>query len=471
MKVNAYLTQELEFTNVSRLAGGVVAYDRTLREQAPTEEPMFKGVNYVFDGRMGRKITDDQLGTCYTCGSKTNLVTNCKNENCHRRMVQCGDCSNSFFGTCSGGCRTRIVNSGMAPMKNLVRSSPDGENLFGHSEDDEEKKDSIEDDEVYSTLDEYSAAYSSRSPSIYKEMELNTAALLPTGAHMVSGSTQGSLLTTLAAMSREGRILEIGTFTGYATARLLEGAAAAGACIGTDTIGTLARGGPFVLSLERDRRALAVASAHLKVMTEHGIGDVGASEASRLREVDLGTFLDVLFPCQTRSARRCSSHSSFCITYSSLGDFVDESISFIYKNIAGCELRRVNDALATIEEMAASNDDMQAPFDIVFVDADKTRLMDYVNALVSNDRVLKKGGLILVDNVLWKGLVLGAGRNTGGYDSGDELSEDEESLRKNRRARKLANKMHRFNSAVRRDNRVDVLLLNVRDGLSMIRKR
>ncbi len=132
----------------------------------------------------------------------------------------------------------------------------------------------------------------------------------------------------------------------------------------------------------------------------------------------------------------------------------------------------MNDALATIEEMSSSNDHTShAPFDIVFVDADKTRLMDYVNALVSNDRVLKKGGLILVDNVLWKGLVMGAGRNNG-YDSGhEELSEDEESLRKNRRARKLANKMHRFNTAMRRDDRVEVLILNVRDGLSMIRKR
>jgi len=85
VKVNAYLTQELDFTNVSRLAGGVVAYDRTLNEQAPEEAPLFKGVNFVFDGRMGRRITDDQLGTCYTCGSKTHLISNCKNENCHRR--------------------------------------------------------------------------------------------------------------------------------------------------------------------------------------------------------------------------------------------------------------------------------------------------------------------------------------------------------------------------------------------------
>jgi len=132
-------------------------------------------------------------------------------------------------------------------------------------------------------------------------------------------------------------------------------------------------------------------------------------------------------------------------------------------------LLRVNDALATLEEMASCNP-TQAAFDIVFVDADKTRLIDYVNALVSNDRVLKRGGLILVDNVLWKGLVLDASSN--GYDSGgDEPSEDEESLRRNRRARKLANKMHRFNSAVVRDDRVEVLMMNIRDGLSLIRKR
>ena len=85
VKVASYLTQEMDFTNVSRLAGGVVAYDRILNEQAPAEEPMFKGTNYVFDGRMGRRITDDKLGSCHTCGKKTHLVTNCKNSNCHRR--------------------------------------------------------------------------------------------------------------------------------------------------------------------------------------------------------------------------------------------------------------------------------------------------------------------------------------------------------------------------------------------------
>ena len=40
-------------------------------------------------------------------------------------------------------------------------------------------------------------------------------------------------------------------------------------------------------------------------------------------------------------------------------------------------------------------------FDLVFVDADKTRLLEYVEACVINDSVLKKGGLIVVDNTLW----------------------------------------------------------------------
>jgi predicted O-methyltransferase YrrM len=182
--------------------------------------------------------------------------------------------------------------------------------------------------------------------------------------------------------------------------------------------------------------------AHLNVMTKYGIGELGASKLG-----DIG--LDVK------------------------ESFTGNSATFVYNDIAGCELVKVNDALATVEEMASFHPP-EAAFDIVFIDADKTRLIDYVNALVGNDRVLKKGGLILVDNVLWKGLVLDAAANGNGYDSGsdsDEHSEDDESLKKNRRARKLANKMHRFNSAVVKDSRVNVLMMNVRDGLSVIRKR
>lgn len=139
-----------------------------------------------------------------------------------------------------------------------------------------------------------------------------------------------------------------------------------------------------------------------------------------------------------------------------------------YKGVAGCEVVRVTDALATVEEMAQGQGTLQpAPFDIVFIDADKTRLLDYVEACVSSDLVLKKGGMIVVDNVLWKGLVLEA--STGEFSSSDSESEDE--AKKSRRARKLATKMHLFNSGIVNDERVEVVVLPMRDGLSVIRKR
>lgn len=360
-------------------------------------------------------------------------------------MVQCEHCSGSFFGTCSEACKTRVVNEGSVPTKgrHLADKVPKSDKkLFAWEE--ENRKDGSK---IYSTLDDYSSAHSTDIKPLLREIEKNTAAFLPSGAHMVSGSMQGSLLTTLTSMTREGRVLEIGTFTGYATACFLEGAVAAGKCIDSAAggIGTREGGGPFVLSLERDRRALGVAAEHIKVMSEFGVGEEAAKEASNLR-------------ADSETASR---------------DFDDDSISFTYNNIAGCELRRVDDALATIEEMASGSDPAEnaAAFDIVFVDADKTRLMEYVDALVGNDRVLKSGGLILVDNVLWKGLVLDA---AAGYDSSsddnEEISQAKELLKKNRRARKLASKMHRFNSAVVKDDRVEVLMMNVRDGLSMIRK-
>ena len=101
---------------------------------------------------------------------------------------------------------------------------------------------------------------------------------------------------------------------------------------------------------------------------------------------------------------------------------------------------QVNDALATVEEMALGNPTHGA-FDIAFVDADKTRLVEYVDALVGNDRVLKKGGLILVDNVLWKGLVLDTRGHSGDDSGNNEPSKDKELLQRNFRVHKLAMKM------------------------------
>ena len=134
---------------------------------------------------------------------------------------------------------------------------------------------------------------------------------------------------------------------------------------------------------------------------------------------------------------------------------------------------RVNDALAFVEAISSGIENVSiTPFDIVFIDADKTRFLQYIEACLSNDKILKKGGLMIVDNVLWKGLVLDPyGASDDLITDADEEKDNKEDLKKSRRARKLANIVHKFNDAIVKDDRVEVLMLPIRDGLSLIRKK
>lgn len=143
------------------------------------------------------------------------------------------------------------------------------------------------------------------------------------------------------------------------------------------------------------------------------------------------------------------------------------------RNKSECQLVHVTDALATMEEMVSKSGSFKdlEPFDFIFIDADKTRLLEYVDASLS---LLRKGGLIAVDNVLWKGLVLEVA-------GGDEIAEDKnldeddnlnkDAIKRSRRARRLAGIMHRFNEAILNDDRLEVTMLPIRDGISLIRKK
>ena len=342
-----------------------------------------------------------------------------------------------MMGTCSDACNNRIMNGAMTPRR-LTSSSSSSSSLSGGEE---ASSDVTEQQPVrYSNLDQYSMGHSTPPCSVYGEIELNTRALRPSGSHMVSGAAQGRLLTQLASMTREGRVLELGTFTGYATTCLWEGALNVAAV--TNTKGCR-ESGPYVLTMERDLTAYDVAVSHLEAVTQHGLTENAAKQLSGLRSLIQRPF-DVERKLVT------------------LND-PDE--------LGTCELMQVSDALATVEEMAAGRGDfLPGPFDLIFVDADKTRLIEYAEACLSSDRLLKKGGFLVVDNVLWKGLVLEA--STGNFSSLQETEESTEmELRKNRRARKLANKMHRFNEAIVKDPRAEVLVLPLRDGLSVIRKK
>lgn len=86
------------------------------------------------------------------------------------------------------------------------------------------------------------------------------------------------------------------------------------------------------------------------------------------------------------------------------------------------------------------------PIDLVFIDADKKNYLSYYHLVIDK---LSKGGLIIADNVLWSGKI-----------TMPENEMDKETLA-----------LHQFNQFVQQDDRVENMLLPIRDGLMVVRKK
>ena len=176
--------------------------------------------------------------------------------------------------------------------------------------------------------------------------------------HMLSGHYQGRVLSFLSRMMQPKRILEIGTFTGYATICLAEG---------------LTENGE-IHTIEVNRELEEMLNSHFKSTNVENKIKIHFGEAEQV----IGTL-----------------------------PYTD--------------------------------------FDLVFIDADKKNNYTYFQIVI--DKV-RQGGLIIIDNVLWKGKVYGEISNDA----------DTESIRK-------------MNDRVAADDRVEKLILPVRDGLLLIRKK
>lgn len=87
---------------------------------------------------------------------------------------------------------------------------------------------------------------------------------------------------------------------------------------------------------------------------------------------------------------------------------------------------------------------IEEKFDLIFIDADKENYINYFNLVMDK---LNSNGVILADNVLWSGKVIN--------------SEDHDLT---------TNVLREFNKRVNNDNRVETILLPIRDGISIIRK-
>ena len=180
--------------------------------------------------------------------------------------------------------------------------------------------------------------------------------------HMLSGHYQGRVLSFLSKMMQPKRILEIGTFTGYATICLAEG------------------------------------------LTEDGI----------IHTIEVNRELEEML------------NSHFKLT--SVGKKIKQHFG---------------EATAIIPALDGKN------FDIVFIDADKKNNYLYFQLVFEK---VRPGGLIIIDNVLWKGKVYGADPDSYRGDADTQV-------------------IRKLNDQVAADTRVEKLILPVRDGLLIIRKK
>lgn len=101
-KASAYMLHN-GFRNVYHVEGGIIEYARNARtENLPMK---FIGKNFVFDERLGERISEEVIAHCHQCGAPCDTHTNCKNEGCHLLFIQCDKCAAEMNGCCSDECK------------------------------------------------------------------------------------------------------------------------------------------------------------------------------------------------------------------------------------------------------------------------------------------------------------------------------------------------------------------------------
>jgi caffeoyl-CoA O-methyltransferase len=211
-------------------------------------------------------------------------------------------------------------------------------------------------DIVHPAIDAYCDKVTSPESSLLYELNRQTH-LKMINPRMLSGHFQGRLLSLISKMIRPKRVLEIGSYTGYAALCLAE----------------------------------------------------GLSDDGLLYTIDINEELEDF----TRS-------------------FIDQSD---YSNQINYIIGNALEVIPTLDE----------EFDLVFIDADKRNYPNYYELVLPK---VKKGGFILSDNVLWSGKVIDDAQT---FDIDTQIIDD-------------------YNRMIQADERVENILLPIRDGIMVTRK-
>ncbi|MBS1644737.1 MAG: rhodanese-related sulfurtransferase [Bacteroidetes bacterium] len=104
-KASAYMLHQ-GFKNIYQLEGGIIEYTRKATEQGLPLK--FIGKNFVFDARLGERISEDVIAHCHQCGKPCDTHTNCANNACHLLFIQCNECHEKMEGCCNEQCISEL---------------------------------------------------------------------------------------------------------------------------------------------------------------------------------------------------------------------------------------------------------------------------------------------------------------------------------------------------------------------------
>jgi UPF0176 protein len=128
-KASAYMLHQ-GFKNVFHLEGGIINYVNEAKEKGLPLK--FRGKNFVFDNRLGERVTEEIIAKCHQCGKPADTHVNCVNEACHLLFIQCGDCKEKWEGTCSAECFD-FIHLPEEAQKMQRKGIDKGRNIFNKS--------------------------------------------------------------------------------------------------------------------------------------------------------------------------------------------------------------------------------------------------------------------------------------------------------------------------------------------------
>ncbi|MBD0332084.1 MAG: rhodanese-related sulfurtransferase [Chitinophagaceae bacterium] len=128
-KASAYMLYK-GFKNVFHLEGGIINYANEVEEKNLTNK--FVGKNFVFDNRLGERISSEIISTCHQCGKPADTHVNCANLACHLLFIQCAECRKNFEGCCSVECQD-FIHLPVEQQKELRKGIDKGRNIFNKS--------------------------------------------------------------------------------------------------------------------------------------------------------------------------------------------------------------------------------------------------------------------------------------------------------------------------------------------------